>query len=152
MRRPTPGQLQGPGGQHLQAGMTGMGSPLNGTGGLGTGYGFMGTPNAPTPGKRLKLSTDTADAPGELVAIKKFKPDKEGEQVTFTGISQSACREIMVSTAKRSRAKTSMLIPASSSCRSIESYHMNMSQLYAKSCWRRRVSISCLSMPSTISW
>lgn len=32
-----------------------------------------------------------------LYAIKKFKPDKEGEVVTYTGISQSACREIAVS-------------------------------------------------------
>lgn len=32
----------------------------------------------------------------ELVAIKKFKPDKEGDVLTYTGISQSACREIMV--------------------------------------------------------
>ncbi|KAK4456865.1 putative meiotic mRNA stability protein kinase [Cladorrhinum samala] len=31
--------------------------------------------------------------PGEF-AIKKFKPDKEGEQVTYTGISQSAVREM----------------------------------------------------------
>lgn len=33
---------------------------------------------------------------GELFAIKKFKPDKEGEVVTYTGISQSAIREIAV--------------------------------------------------------
>ncbi|TLS20910.1 uncharacterized protein PpBr36_10711 [Pyricularia pennisetigena] len=31
--------------------------------------------------------------PGEF-AIKKFKPDKEGEQITYTGISQSAIREM----------------------------------------------------------
>lgn len=31
-------------------------------------------------------------------AIKKFKPDKEGETQTYTGISQSACREIAVRT------------------------------------------------------
>ncbi|KAF6843252.1 serine/threonine-protein kinase SSN3 [Colletotrichum musicola] len=31
--------------------------------------------------------------PGEF-AIKKFKPDKEGEQVSYTGISQSAIREM----------------------------------------------------------
>ncbi|KAK4700677.1 cyclin-dependent kinase 8/11, partial [Phenoliferia sp. Uapishka_3] len=56
----------------------------------------MGTPGAATPGKRLKLSRDDGDDDGELVAIKKFKPDKEGEAVTYTGISQSACREIMI--------------------------------------------------------
>ncbi|KAK8037775.1 hypothetical protein PG991_001121 [Apiospora marii] len=32
-------------------------------------------------------------APGEF-AIKKFKPDKEGEQIQYTGISQSAVREM----------------------------------------------------------
>ncbi|KAG6026927.1 cyclin-dependent protein kinase [Claviceps citrina] len=31
---------------------------------------------------------------GQEVAIKKFKPDKEGEQVSYTGISQSAVREM----------------------------------------------------------
>ncbi|KAK9472722.1 kinase-like domain-containing protein [Dipodascopsis tothii] len=32
--------------------------------------------------------------PPRLVAIKKFKADKEGEQAHYTGISQSACREL----------------------------------------------------------
>ncbi|KAG5976926.1 cyclin-dependent protein kinase [Claviceps digitariae] len=31
---------------------------------------------------------------GQEVAIKKFKPDKEGEQISYTGISQSAVREM----------------------------------------------------------
>jgi cyclin-dependent kinase 8/11 len=31
---------------------------------------------------------------GSEVAIKKFKPDKEGEQISYTGISQSAIREM----------------------------------------------------------
>jgi cyclin-dependent kinase 8/11 len=35
--------------------------------------------------------------PGEF-AIKKFKPDKEGEQVAYTGISQSAIREMSLCT------------------------------------------------------
>jgi cyclin-dependent kinase 8/11 len=34
---------------------------------------------------------------GKIHAIKKFKPDKEGDVVTYTGISQSAIREIAVS-------------------------------------------------------
>ena len=34
---------------------------------------------------------------GTLYAIKKFKPDKEGDVITYTGISQSAIREIAVS-------------------------------------------------------
>jgi hypothetical protein len=29
-------------------------------------------------------------------AIKKFKPDREGDTYQYTGISQSACREIAV--------------------------------------------------------
>lgn len=33
---------------------------------------------------------------GHIYAIKKFKPDKEGDVVTYTGISQSAIREIAV--------------------------------------------------------
>jgi cyclin-dependent kinase 8/11 len=61
----------------------------------------MGTPGALTPGKKLKLSRDEGDEEGKLVAIKKFKPDKEGEAVTYTGISQSACREIMVGSTRQ---------------------------------------------------
>lgn len=34
---------------------------------------------------------------GEVFAIKKFKPDKEGDVQTYAGISQSGAREIMVS-------------------------------------------------------
>lgn len=33
---------------------------------------------------------------GDVFAIKKFKPDKEGDQQTYAGISQSGAREIMV--------------------------------------------------------
>jgi len=41
-------------------------------------------------------SSGTYGRDGQLHAIKKFKPDKEGDVVTFTGISQSAIREISV--------------------------------------------------------
>ncbi|GAA5840188.1 hypothetical protein JCM5353_001046 [Sporobolomyces roseus] len=58
--------------------------------------GLLGTPSAATPGKRVKLAREEGEEEGELVAIKKFKPDKEGEVITYTGISQSACREIMI--------------------------------------------------------
>ena len=34
---------------------------------------------------------------GNVFAIKKFKPDKEGDVQTYAGISQSGIREIMVS-------------------------------------------------------
>lgn len=33
----------------------------------------------------------------KLYAIKKFKADKEGEVLHYTGVSQSACREMAVS-------------------------------------------------------
>jgi cyclin-dependent kinase 8/11 len=33
---------------------------------------------------------------GDVFAIKKFKPDKEGDVQTYAGISQSGIREIMV--------------------------------------------------------
>ncbi|KJZ71181.1 Serine kinase SSN3 [Hirsutella minnesotensis 3608] len=39
-------------------------------------------------------ATATASPAGAEVAIKKFKPDKEGEQISYTGISQSAIREM----------------------------------------------------------
>ncbi|KHN94855.1 Serine/threonine-protein kinase SSN3 [Metarhizium album ARSEF 1941] len=39
-------------------------------------------------------SSSSSAAGGQEVAIKKFKPDKEGEQISYTGISQSAIREM----------------------------------------------------------
>jgi serine/threonine protein kinase len=49
--------------------------------------------------KALPISSTLIDKPDEpplppIVAIKKFKPDKEGDIVTYTGLSQSAIREI----------------------------------------------------------
>ena len=42
-----------------------------------------------------QLSKDATKSSGGMqVAIKKFKPDKEGEQISYTGISQSAIREM----------------------------------------------------------
>lgn len=60
---------------------------------------MMGTPSAGGAGVRTpsKRDVEATEEEGELYAIKKFKPDKEGEAITYTGISQSACREIMVS-------------------------------------------------------
>lgn len=55
---------------------------------------------SPTPSfdpTRPTRPGDLEGQEGELYAIKKFKPDKEGEVVTYTGISQSAIREIAVS-------------------------------------------------------
>lgn len=42
---------------------------------------------------RVYKATGRQGQPGEF-AIKKFKPDKEGEQIQYTGISQSAVREM----------------------------------------------------------
>ncbi|KAJ1308674.1 hypothetical protein OPQ81_004367 [Rhizoctonia solani] len=64
-------------------------------------YHILGFISSGTYGRVYKAQAK--DAHGNIVvtgpsagvyAIKKFKPDKEGEVVTYTGISQSACREI----------------------------------------------------------
>jgi len=57
-------------------------------------YGILGFISSGTYGRVYKAHSleDTS----ELFAIKKFKPDKEGDVVTYTGISQSAIREIAV--------------------------------------------------------
>lgn len=47
--------------------------------------------NKPSDGTSPTSSNDT---PREVFAIKKFKPDKEGETIQYTGLSQSAIREI----------------------------------------------------------
>jgi cyclin-dependent kinase 8/11 len=66
-------------------------------------YHILGFISSGTYGRVYKAQAK--DANGNIVvtgpsagvyAIKKFKPDKEGEVVTYTGISQSACREIAV--------------------------------------------------------
>ncbi|CAG8442862.1 7973_t:CDS:10 [Ambispora gerdemannii] len=45
---------------------------------------------------KAKAKMSVEDEKERLYAIKKFKPDKEGEPHSYTGISQSACREISV--------------------------------------------------------
>lgn len=55
-------------------------------------YNILGFISSGTYGRVYKAE----DASGSLLAIKKFKPDKEGDVVTYTGISQSAIREIAV--------------------------------------------------------
>ena len=56
-------------------------------------YHIMGFISSGTYGRVYK-----AHAGGKFYAIKKFKPEKEGEILTYTGISQSAIREIAVRT------------------------------------------------------
>lgn len=57
-------------------------------------YNILGFISSGTYGRVYKASSK--DDEGKLYAIKKFKPDKEGDVVTYTGISQSAIREIAV--------------------------------------------------------
>ena len=56
-------------------------------------YHIMGFISSGTYGRVYK-----AHAGGKFYAIKKFKPEKEGEMLTYTGVSQSAIREIAVRT------------------------------------------------------
>ena len=57
-------------------------------------YKIVGFISSGTYGRVYKaISKDGTDS---VHAIKKFKPDKEGDVVTYTGISQSAIREITV--------------------------------------------------------
>ena len=60
-----------------------------------TKYNILGFISSGTYGRVYKA---TGKDDGRAYAIKKFKPDKEGEVTTYTGISQSAIREIAVST------------------------------------------------------
>ncbi|KAI8969459.1 kinase-like protein [Trametes punicea] len=55
-------------------------------------YAILGFISSGTYGKVYKAQSKEPD--GRIHAIKKFKPDKEGDVVAFTGISQSAIREI----------------------------------------------------------
>ena len=58
-------------------------------------YLILGFISSGTYGRVYKAQSKDAD--GRIHAIKKFKPDKEGDVVAYTGISQSAIREIAVS-------------------------------------------------------
>ena len=55
-------------------------------------YTILGFISSGTYGRVYKAQSKEDD--GRIHAIKKFKPDKEGDVVTYTGISQSAIREI----------------------------------------------------------
>ena len=57
-------------------------------------YSILGFISSGTYGRVYKAQS--RDEEKNLYAIKKFKPDKEGEVITYTGISQSAIREIAV--------------------------------------------------------
>ncbi|KAJ8592714.1 kinase-like protein [Rhizopogon salebrosus TDB-379] len=55
-------------------------------------YTILGFISSGTYGRVYKAQSVEPD--GQIHAIKKFKPDKEGDVITYTGISQSAIREI----------------------------------------------------------
>ncbi|KAF4619785.1 hypothetical protein D9613_004753 [Agrocybe pediades] len=55
-------------------------------------YDILGFISSGTYGRVYKAQS--LENPTNLYAIKKFKPDKEGEVVTYTILSQSAIREI----------------------------------------------------------
>jgi cyclin-dependent kinase 8/11 len=57
-------------------------------------YQILGFISSGTYGRVYKAQSSED---GKIHAIKKFKPDKEGDVITYTGISQSAIREIAVS-------------------------------------------------------
>jgi cyclin-dependent kinase 8/11 len=58
-------------------------------------YSIMGFISSGTYGRVYKAQS--LDSDGKIHAIKKFKAEKEGDAQTYTGISQSAIREIAVS-------------------------------------------------------
>jgi cyclin-dependent kinase 8/11 len=60
-----------------------------------TKYTILGFISSGTYGRVYKAQSLEED--GKIHAIKKFKPDKEGDVATYNGISQSAIREIAVS-------------------------------------------------------
>jgi len=57
-------------------------------------YHILGFISSGTYGRVYKAQS--LDPDGKIHAIKKFKAEKEGDALTYTGISQSAIREIAV--------------------------------------------------------
>ena len=66
-------------------------------------YTILGFISSGTYGRVYKAQSKDEDA--RLHAIKKFKPDKDGDIATYTGISQSAIREIAVGILHLSRCR-----------------------------------------------
>lgn len=59
-------------------------------------YTFLGFISSGTYGRVYKVQSRNEEDGNKIFAMKKFKPDKDAEAVTYTGISQSAIREIAV--------------------------------------------------------
>lgn len=73
-------------------------------------YEIIGFISSGTYGRVYKAKSRNQDDNREF-AIKKFKPDREGETHQYTGISQSAAREIAVSMSEYVRHKAYELSP-----------------------------------------
>jgi cyclin-dependent kinase 8/11 len=59
-------------------------------------YNFLGFISSGTYGRVYKVQAkDDSPESSQFYAVKKFKPDKDGES-SYTGLSQSAIREIAV--------------------------------------------------------
>lgn len=71
-------------------------------------YNFLGFISSGTYGRVYKVQSKEEEDFNKIYAIKKFKPDKEGEAITYTGISQSAIREIAVCMIPTLRTRTSL--------------------------------------------
>lgn len=71
-------------------------------------YNFLGFISSGTYGRVYKVQSKEEVDINKIYAIKKFKPDKEGEAITYTGISQSAIREIAVCMIPTLRTRTSL--------------------------------------------
>jgi serine/threonine protein kinase len=69
-------------------------------------YTILGFISSGTYGRVYKAQSKDED--GKLHAIKKFKPDKDGDVATYTGISQSAIREIAVRLSRMYRSRGSL--------------------------------------------
>lgn len=69
-------------------------------------YNFLGFISSGTYGRVYKVqSKESTPDSNVFYAVKKFKPDKEGE-ASYTGLSQSAIREIAVSSRYSSSLET----------------------------------------------
>lgn len=121
----------------------------------------LGSSNTPQHFTSLLGSTEHRDD-GKEYAIKKFKPDKEGEAATYTGISQSACREIAVSygssyllleriLCRIIRTHSPFVLPLSSNSSAENCITKTLLDL-RRCCWKTSRSIWCLSTQNTIFW
>lgn len=112
-------------------------------------YNILGFISSGTYGRVYKAQS--VESESAMYAIKKFKPDKEGDVVTYTGISQSAIREIAVSsTVLCSQLERLRIRHAVNS--STERYLTKMLSPSRKSFWRTSLSIWSSITQSMTFW